>query len=95
MRAVLCKAWDGPEGLVVEETEAPRPGPGEVALQVAAAGVNFANPPASMDDGISHLVVGVVAVLYSTDEIDPWNHRESSHHRSLAGDCQSILVVEC
>ena len=43
MRAVLCKAWGGPEALVVEEVAVPRPGPGQVAIEVAAAGVNFAD----------------------------------------------------
>ncbi len=43
MRAVLCRDWGGPEALVVEELEDPRPGPGEVAIAIAAAGVNFAD----------------------------------------------------
>ncbi len=72
MRAVLCKDRNGPEGLVVEETEAPRPGPGEVAVQVAAAGVNFADtlivagtyqvkPPLPFSPGME--VAGVVRDL--------------------------------
>ena len=43
MRAVMCRDWGGPEALVVEDLEDPRPGPGEVAIAVAAAGVNFAD----------------------------------------------------
>ena len=43
MRAVLCRDWGGPEGLVAEDVEDPRPGPGQVAMAVAAAGVNFAD----------------------------------------------------
>ncbi len=43
MRAVLCHQWGGPESLAVGETPAPVPGPGEVAVRVAAAGVNFAD----------------------------------------------------
>jgi NADPH2:quinone reductase len=41
MKAVLCKAWGPPEGLVVEEVAALEPGDGEVRIRVRAAGVNF------------------------------------------------------
>lgn len=41
MRAVLCKAWGAPETLVVEELPEPEPGPGEIAVQVKAVGLNF------------------------------------------------------
>jgi NADPH2:quinone reductase len=38
---VLCKAYGPPESLVIEEIARPTPGPGEVLIKVAAAGVNF------------------------------------------------------
>ena len=41
MRAVLCKEFGGPEGLVVEELPEPQPGPGEVLVRVAVAALNF------------------------------------------------------
>ncbi|MFP5406976.1 MAG: NADPH:quinone oxidoreductase family protein, partial [Gammaproteobacteria bacterium] len=41
MKAVLCKEWGPPESLVVEEVPSPVPGPGEVLIEVHAAGVNF------------------------------------------------------
>lgn len=41
MRAVVVSAPGGPEVLQVVEREAPTPGPGEVLVDVAAAGVNF------------------------------------------------------
>jgi NADPH:quinone reductase len=41
MKALLCKAWGGPETLVLEELPSPHPGPGEVVVDVKAAGVNF------------------------------------------------------
>ncbi len=41
MRAVLCRAWGGPESLVIEAISSPRPGAGEVVVDVKAAGVNF------------------------------------------------------
>lgn len=41
MRAVVVTEIGGPEVLTVQEMEDPRPGPGQVAVDVAAAGVNF------------------------------------------------------
>jgi len=41
MKAVVCKAWGGPETLVIEDVALPAPKPGEVKIRVRAAGVNF------------------------------------------------------
>jgi NADPH:quinone reductase len=41
MKAVVCKAWGLPETLVVQELPAPQAGPGQVVIEVKAAGVNF------------------------------------------------------
>jgi NADPH:quinone reductase len=41
MRAVRCTKLDGPKSLRVEDIAEPTPGPGEVLLEVKAAGVNF------------------------------------------------------
>jgi NADPH2:quinone reductase len=41
MKAVLCKSWGLPDTLVVEDLPDVVPGPGEVAIDVHAAGVNF------------------------------------------------------
>ena len=41
MRAVVVERTGGPEVLTVGEREVPRPGPGEIVVQVAAAGVNY------------------------------------------------------
>ena len=41
MRAVVCKEFGPPEKLVVEELEAPQPGPGQVLIDVKAAAVTF------------------------------------------------------
>lgn len=41
MKAVLCKSWGLPDTLVVEELPDVVPSPGEVAIDVQAAGVNF------------------------------------------------------
>jgi NADPH:quinone reductase len=43
MRAVICRAWGEPEGLVVEDVAPPTPGPSEVVINVRATGVNYAD----------------------------------------------------
>jgi NADPH2:quinone reductase len=43
MRAVICRAWGEPEGLVVEDVAPPTPGPHEVVIDVKATGVNYAD----------------------------------------------------
>jgi NADPH:quinone reductase len=42
MRAVLVEEHGGPDVLAVRDVEAPEPGPGQVAIDVAYAGVNYA-----------------------------------------------------
>ncbi|MEM7423352.1 MAG: zinc-binding dehydrogenase, partial [Pseudomonadota bacterium] len=41
MRALLCKEHGLPDRLVVEDIATPEPGPGQLRVTVAAAGVNF------------------------------------------------------
>ncbi|MGE5650507.1 MAG: NADPH:quinone oxidoreductase family protein [Bacillota bacterium] len=41
MKAILCKSWGLPETLVVEDLPDLVPGPGQVVIDVQAAGVNF------------------------------------------------------
>lgn len=41
MKALLCKAFCPPEGLVLEELPALQPGPGQAVVSVKACGVNF------------------------------------------------------
>ena len=43
MRAAVCSAWGEVESLEIRDLPEPRPGEGEVAIRVAAAGVNFAD----------------------------------------------------
>jgi NADPH:quinone reductase len=43
MRVIIAERLGGPEVLSVAEREAPRPGPGQVVVEVAAVGVNFAD----------------------------------------------------
>jgi NADPH2:quinone reductase len=41
MKAVLCKRYGPPSDLVVEDVPSPKPGEGQVLVEVHAAGVNF------------------------------------------------------
>jgi NADPH2:quinone reductase len=41
MRHVVCREFGPPQRLVVEEAPDPQPGPGEVLIEVRAAGVSF------------------------------------------------------
>lgn len=43
MRAMVCSRLEGPESLSLEERPDPVPGPGEVLIEVEAAGINFAD----------------------------------------------------
>lgn len=43
MRAIVVNEPGAPDVLRLEEVEAPQPGPGEVLIEVAVAGVNFAD----------------------------------------------------
>jgi NADPH2:quinone reductase len=41
MKAIVCHAFGPPRDLLFEEVESPKPGPGDVKIAVAAAGLNF------------------------------------------------------
>ena len=41
MKALLCKTLGLPDTLVYEDTPDPQPGPGQVVVEMKAAGVNF------------------------------------------------------
>ena len=49
MRAVLVEQYGGPQVLTAVELAEPEPGPGQVAIDVAYAGVNFADALARRD----------------------------------------------
>lgn len=41
MRAVVCRRYGPPQGLLIEEMPVPRPGAGELLVDVRTAAVNF------------------------------------------------------
>lgn len=41
MKAIVCKDWGPPDSLALEQLPDPLPGPGQVLIEVKAAGVNF------------------------------------------------------
>lgn len=51
MRAVMMRAYGGPEVLVAEEVPDPVPGPGQVLIEVAVAGVTFVETQVRADRG--------------------------------------------
>jgi len=78
MRALVCHSYGPPHGLVLEEIAQPRPGPGEILIDVVAAGVNFPDvllvqglyqikPPLPFSPGIE--VAGTISALGS-DVVD-------------------------
>jgi NADPH2:quinone reductase len=82
MRAVRIHELTGPAGLQVDEVEAPRVGPGEVLIDVKAAGVNFPDvllshgkyqfkPPLPFSPGgeVAGVVAAVVAGLAPGDRV--------------------------
>jgi NADPH2:quinone reductase len=70
MRAVMCRAWGSVDDLVVDDVAEPTPGTGQVVINVAASGVNYADaimvagryqtkPPLPFSPGLE--TAGVVA----------------------------------
>ena len=43
MRALICRAWGGIDGLALGDLAAPEPGPDEILLDVVASSANFAD----------------------------------------------------
>jgi NADPH2:quinone reductase len=70
VRAVICRAWGAVDSLEVADVEPPKPGAGEVLIEVKATGVNYADalmvagryqtkPPLPFSPGLE--TAGVVA----------------------------------
>ncbi len=83
MRKVVCTEWGPPEGLIIETGPLPQPGPGEVRIDVRAAGVNYVDnlfvsgeyqikiPPPFTPGGEVAGTVGAVG-----DGVDRWSGGE-------------------
>ena len=72
MRAIVCRAYGPPKDLVLADAPEPKPGPGQVLIDVHAAGVNFPDvllvqglyqvkPPLPFSPGVE--VAGVVVAV--------------------------------
>ena len=77
-RAVIAEGAGGPEVLRVVETARPDPGPGQLLIEVHAAGVNRPDvmqrqgnypPPPGASDVFGLELAGVVAALYHVDAL--------------------------
>lgn len=84
MRAVIAPEPGGVEALQVVDRDDPEPGPGEVAIDVAAAGVNRADllqrmgnyaPPPGATDVLGLECAGTIAAL--GDGVDGWQIGDS------------------
>jgi NADPH2:quinone reductase len=92
VRAVVVTRSGGPEVLELQDTPAPIPGPGEVLVEVAVAGVNFRDiyerrggygPPLPLIAGIEG-AGRVVSVGEGVDDLAPgdrvaWNNAQGSY----------------
>src|SRR2546427_8013022 len=43
MRAVICRAWGPVDDLKLEDVAPPKPGPGQLVIDIKATGVNYAD----------------------------------------------------
>ncbi len=72
MKAIVCRAYGLPKDLVLADVSEPQPGPGQIVIDVYAAGVNFPDvllvqglyqvkPPLPFSPGVE--VAGIVAAV--------------------------------
>ena len=104
--AVMLQREDAQHGRVARRADGHRLGGGKrlgqrnqpVAIQACllrqAAPMPLTHPPAIEQDVVTHLVVRMPADFDSARQIDPWHHREFSHHRATTGDRQAVLEIQ-
>ncbi len=95
MRAVVTKNFGGPDVLRVEQVPTPEPGPGEVLVEVVAAGVNRADlmqrqghypPPPGISTVLGLEVSGRLAAL------GEGVHTPTVHGVDLGAPCVALLA---
>jgi len=100
MRAVIASAAGGPEVLTVVELPDPVPGPGEVVLEVAAAGLNRADlmqrmgfypPPPGASDVLGMECSGTVAAV--GPDVTGWSVGDRACALLAAGGYASLVAV--
>jgi putative PIG3 family NAD(P)H quinone oxidoreductase len=100
MRAVIASAAGGPEVLTVVELPDPVPGPGEVVLEVAAAGLNRADlmqrmgfypPPPGASDVLGMECSGTVAAV--GPDVTGWSVGDRACALLAAGGYASQVTV--
>ena len=100
MRAVLADGAGGPEVLVVRDLPDPEPGPGEVVLAVAAAGLNRADllqrqgfypPPPGASDVLGMECSGTVAAV--GDGVEDWAVGDQACALLSAGAYATLVSV--
>jgi putative PIG3 family NAD(P)H quinone oxidoreductase len=100
MRAVIASAAGGPEVLTVVELPDPVPGPGEVVLEVAAAGLNRADlmqrmgfypPPPGASDVLGMECSGTVAAV--GPDVTGWSVGDQACALLAAGGYASQVAV--
>jgi putative PIG3 family NAD(P)H quinone oxidoreductase len=100
MRAVIASAAGGPEVLTVVELPDPVPGPGEVVLEVAAAGLNRADlmqrmgfypPPPGASDVLGMECSGTVAAV--GPDVTGWSVGDPACALLAAGGYASQVAV--
>jgi putative PIG3 family NAD(P)H quinone oxidoreductase len=100
MRAVIASGAGGPEVLSVGELPDPEPGPGEVVLAVAAAGLNRADllqrqgfypPPPGASDVIGMECSGTVAAL--GEGVEDWSVGDQACALLAGGGYAELVAV--
>jgi NADPH2:quinone reductase len=100
MRAALVQQFGPPEGITVSDRPAPTPRPGEVVIEVQAAGVNFADllmvtgryqvkPPLPFVPGLEFC--GVIREIGAN--VDRWRPGDRVMGAPIAGGCFAEQVA--
>lgn len=101
MRAVITNQSGGPDVLAISEIPTPTPGPGQLLIKVAAAGVNRADilqreghypPPPGVSDTIGLEVSGRVAAF--GDDVTGWQAGDPCVALLAGGGYAEYVVVD-